>query len=172
MHSTSAPVVSESFEVVRCGGAGAFEVIDFAIDLVKLDFPLLGLLAVFVLPIVDCFSPAACLSEVGVRKRPIPELIRLLVVLLALLIFDFVSNFDSTFPLFPSPFGGFIDDGGCNLEADFEGIVSSTAVLEVVEGRICSRTSFVERSEAREPRDDAESDLPGRSPFLFGITPL
>ena len=49
MHWTSAPVVSESFEVVRCGGAGAFEVIDFAIDLVKLDFPLLGLLAVFVL---------------------------------------------------------------------------------------------------------------------------
>ena len=69
--------------------------------MVKLDLPLLGLLAVFVLPIVDCFSPAGCLSEVGVRKRPIPELIRLLVVLLALLIFDFVSNLDSVFPLFP-----------------------------------------------------------------------
>ena len=160
-------MVSESFEVVLCGGAGAFEVIDFAIDFVKLDFPLLGLLAVFV-PTVDCcFSPADCFSEVGVRKRPIPELIRLL--------FDFVSNLDS-FPslvdLFPSPFGGFIDDGCCNLEFVelLEGIVSSTAVLEVVDGR--SRTSFDERSEARDPLDDAESDLPGRSPFLFGMAPL
>ena len=161
-------MVSESFEVVLCGGAGAFEVIDFAIDFVKLDFPLLGLLAVFV-PTVDCccFSPADCFSEVGVRKRPIPELIRLL--------FDFVSNLDS-FPilvdLFPSPFGGFIDEGCCNLELVelLEGIVSSTAVLEVVDGR--SRTSFDERSEARDPLDDAESDLPGRSPFLFGTAPL
>ena len=125
---------------------------------------MLGLLGVFVG--CDCLSPVACLSEVGVRKRLIPELIRLL--------FDFVSNFDSLptlFPtLLPSPFGGFIDDGCCNLEVDFEGIVSSTAVLEVVDGR--SRTSFEDRSEALDPRDDAESDLAGRSPFLFGITPL
>ena len=127
------------------------------------------------------FSPAACclsvvVVAVGVRNLPIPEQIRLLlVVLLALLIFDFVSNLSPIFPLFPSPFGGFIDDvGGCNRELademNLDGIVSSTAVLEEVEGR--SRTSFEERSEAREPREDAESDLPGRSPFLFGITPL
>jgi hypothetical protein len=103
-------VVSDNFEVVRCGGAGAFEVIFDICLLIPVPGPVFvtGLVATFGMELFADFSLPA-----GLLNRPIPELSLLLAD--ALLILDLVSDLDDSFPDRPGldfgakPFGGLIE---------------------------------------------------------------